>query len=111
MEDPMIVRSWRAHTSKEMAPLYAEHARTRVFPEIAKIAGHQGDLVLRRDHDANVEIVVLTFWSSMQAIEIFAGPTPDVAVVEPEAQALLLDYDRTVQHYEIAGSSSLPFSS
>jgi heme-degrading monooxygenase HmoA len=111
MEDAMIVRSWRAHATRENAPLYAEHALSQVFPAIAKIAGHQGALVLRRDHDANVEIVVLTFWSSMQAVEAFAGPTPDVAVVEPEAQAVLLDYDHTVQHYEIAGSSSLPLSS
>lgn len=80
----------------------------RVFPEIAKLAGHQGALLLRRDRDTDVEIVVLTFWASMPAVEAFAGATSDLAVVEPQAQAVLLDYDRTVQHYQIAGSAGLP---
>jgi hypothetical protein len=47
----------------------------------------------------------------MRAVEAFAGPTPHLAVVEPQAQAVLLDYDRMVQHYEVSGSSNLPFSS
>ena len=34
----MIVRSWRAHATRENAPLYAEHALSQVFPAIAKIA-------------------------------------------------------------------------
>ena len=105
----MIVRSWRARASRDKAALYGEHTRSRVFPEIAKIAGHQGALLLCRDGDTDVEIVVLTLWSSMQAVEAFAGGTPDLAVVEPEAQAVLLDYERTVQHYELSGSSGLSF--
>ena len=106
----MIVRSWRARASRDKAPLYVEHARSRVFPEIAAIAGHKGALVLSRDADSGVEIVVLTFWASMQAITAFAGADPDRAVVEPEAEAVLLDYDRTVQHYEVATASGLPFA-
>jgi heme-degrading monooxygenase HmoA len=105
----MIVRSWRARASREKAPLYIEHARSRVFPHIAHIAGHKGALVLRRDRDGDVEILVLTVWSSMQAIAAFAGDAPEHAVVEPEAEALLLNYDRTVQHYEVAAASGLPF--
>ena len=105
----MIVRSWRARASREKAPLYVEHARSQVFPEIAAIPGHAGALVLRRDTGGDVEIVVLTVWSSMQAIAAFAGDTPERAVVEPEAQAMLLDYDRMVQHYEVAAASGLPF--
>jgi heme-degrading monooxygenase HmoA len=111
MEDAMIVRSWRAHATRENAPLYIEHALSHVFPAIAKIAGHQGALVLNCNNRNDVEIVVLTFWCSKQAVEEFAGSTPDVAVVEAEAQAVLLDYDRTVRHYHIAGSSRLPLSS
>jgi hypothetical protein len=42
-------------------------------------------------------------WESMDAIRAFAGPRPDVAVVEPEARAVLSRYDREVRHYEVVG--------
>src|SRR5262249_36838246 len=39
----------------------------------------------------------------MRAVQSFAGPSPEVAIVEPEAQAVLVDFDRTVAHYQLAG--------
>lgn len=36
-----------------------------------------------------------------QAIAAFAGLDLGLAVVEPQARAVLLDYERTVQHYEV----------
>lgn len=106
----MIVRSWRARSTKEKASRYVEHARAHVFPQLAGISGHRGALVLRRDGPAEVEIVVLTFWSSMQAVAAFAGANPDAAVVDPEAQALLLDYDQAVQHHDLVCARGLPMA-
>lgn len=88
----MIVRSWRARASQETAPLYVQHAQSHVFPDIAKLAGHRGALLLRRDSGSDVEIIVLTFWSSMQAIAAFAGLDLGLAVVEPQARAVLGKY-------------------
>ncbi len=45
---------------------------------------------------ADVEITVLTFWDSMEAIVFFAGPSLTKAVVEPEAQALFSSFDDEV---------------
>jgi GNAT superfamily N-acetyltransferase len=99
----VIVRIWRARAANDKAASYVEHATARVFPELRQLPGHKGALVLTKAHDAEVAIQVLTFWQSMQAVRAFAGPSPDVAVVEPEAQAVLLDFDRTVTHYNLAG--------
>jgi hypothetical protein len=52
-----------------------------------------------------VEIVVTTYWQSLAAIDAFAGPDREFAVVAAEAAALLTDYDRRVRHYEVAQSS------
>jgi hypothetical protein len=49
-----------------------------------------------------VEITVTTVWTGFEAIEAFAHPDREAAVVAPEAAALLSDYDRRVRHYEIA---------
>lgn len=37
----------------------------------------------------------------MDAIRAFAGDDVESAVVEPEAVAALVSFDRTVQHYEV----------
>jgi len=48
-----------------------------------------------------VEFLVLTRWTSMEAIRAFAGPNPERAVVEPGAIAALTAYDEEVRHYEV----------
>jgi GNAT superfamily N-acetyltransferase len=99
----VIVRIWRARAAKDQAASYLQHATARVLPELRQLPGHRGALVLTKAQNADVAIQVLTFWESMQAVQAFAGPSPDIAVVEPEAQAVLLDFDRTVAHYQLAG--------
>lgn len=94
----MIARLWSGK-AKDAAngDLYVRHVTRNVFPELKKIAGHKGAQVLRR----NQEFLVITFWESMDAIRRFAGDDPERAVVEPEAQAVLIDYDELVSHYEV----------
>ena len=48
-----------------------------------------------------VEYLVLTRWTSLSAVQAFAGQNPQKAVVEPGAIAALSDYDREVRHYEV----------
>jgi heme-degrading monooxygenase HmoA len=94
----MIARLWRgrARTSKD-ADAYQRHVTTRVLPELNRIPGHCGAQVLRRGE----EFLVITFWESMEAIRRFAGEDAERAVVEPEARAVLAEFDDVVQHYEV----------
>ena len=103
MEIPgSIIRSWRARATEESAGQYvAFFDRLRV--QLAQLAGFRGALVMTRVEDRDlVEISVLTFWDSMDAVTAFASPDVERAVVEPEAQELLLSYDNIVRHYTIA---------
>jgi heme-degrading monooxygenase HmoA len=97
----MIARVWRGETTRENAESYYHHLTGNVMPKLHRIAGHRGAYVLRRDFDARVEFVVITLWESMQAVREFAGNTPDVAVVEPDARAVLADFDEFVRHYTV----------
>jgi hypothetical protein len=49
-----------------------------------------------------IEVVVITFWKSVEAILGFAGADLEAAVVADEAAALLTQFDRRVRHYELA---------
>jgi hypothetical protein len=48
-----------------------------------------------------VEIVTLSFWDSVRAIEAFAGDDIDRAVYYPEDDRYLLERDPRVTHYEV----------
>jgi heme-degrading monooxygenase HmoA len=97
----MIVREWRGRASPERRDAYPEHFRAAVVGDLQRVDGFLGGDLVAREHDGAVEFVVLTRWSSMEAIRAFAGPDVDRAVVEPGAVAALTGYDRTVSHYEV----------
>lgn len=56
---------------------------------------------MRREEGGRTEFLVMTLWESMGAIRRFAGENPERAVVEPEARAVLEEYDDFVRHYEV----------
>jgi heme-degrading monooxygenase HmoA len=94
----MIARRWTARASVEGGRAYVEFFREVLAPALAHIDGHSGALVFDRQLEDGVEIMVLTFWESMEAMARFAGDVPERAIVEPEARAVLRDFDATVDH-------------
>ena len=69
----VFVRSWSARATPEGAESYRRHFEDDVLPSLRAIAGQRGALLLRRADGAAAELVVLTFWDSMDAIRAFAG--------------------------------------
>ena len=61
----------------------------------------------RRELGGNgaVELTAHTFWASPAAIRAFAGDDITVAIVEPEARAMLLDFDRTTTHRSVVAEA------
>ncbi|MFF0524325.1 antibiotic biosynthesis monooxygenase family protein [Actinomadura nitritigenes] len=94
----MIARVWRATATAEGADAYREHFTTSVLPTLRRLDGHRGAYLFRLDGDDRVELEVMTLWESAEAIRAFAGNDMTTAVVEPEARAVLLTYDKTVSH-------------
>ena len=105
----MIVRLWSARTTLAQAQVYVLHFSDEVLPTLRKFAGYLSSSVLTRPTESAVEILVMTVWQSLSAIDAFAGPDPEAAVVAPEAAALLTDYDRRVRHFEVARADNLSF--
>jgi heme-degrading monooxygenase HmoA len=97
----VIARYWSATTTREKAPEYAHHLTTAVFPELTRLNGYEGGKLLQREADGRVEILVITFWKSLECINAFAGADLENAVVPDKAAALLTDFDRRVKHFEV----------
>ena len=98
----MIARTWHGHADEDRADAYVDHLRRSVVPALSTIDGYRGIFLLRRETDDGVEFGVLTLWDSMDAIRRFAGETPEIAVVAPDAKAVLTRFDAHVKHYEVA---------
>ncbi len=97
----MIARLWSARATPAQAPAYVQHLRTQVLPAVRGVAGYAGAQLLQRAGPDEVEILVITWWRSLEAIRGFAGDDLEGAVVADEAAALLTDFDRRVRHYEL----------
>jgi heme-degrading monooxygenase HmoA len=98
----MIARLWRGVAlDLPNAQAYLRHFEATVLPTLATIDGYRDARVLRREDRGRVELVVMTLWDSMAAIRRFAGADCERAVVEPEARAVLAEYDDFARHYEV----------
>ena len=98
----MIVRIWRGQATADKADAYFKHVTETVFPELKTLAGHEGAWLLRREVDGQIEFLAVTFWESVDSSRSFAGDDIATAIVEPEARAVLADFDDFARHYELA---------
>ena len=98
----MIARLWRGVAEGGNADTYQRHATATVFPALRDIPGHRGAFLLRRATGERTEFLAVTLWDSIDAIRAFAGADAEKAVVEPEARAVLAEFDDFARHYEVA---------
>jgi heme-degrading monooxygenase HmoA len=102
----LTVRTWAATASGAGAADYSRYFADTLLPQLRALPGFKGAYLLRRglpqedqeDQEDITELTAHTFWESPAAIRAFAGDDITVAIVEPEAQAMLLDFDRTAAH-------------
>ena len=97
----MISRQWRGVASREHADAYVQHLRTATFPALRRLPGFVDASILRRVVPEGVEFLIVTQWTSLDAIRAFAGANVDAAVVPEAVAAMMVDYDRVVRHYEV----------
>src|SRR5207253_9684999 len=97
----MVARVWTAKARKESADEYARHFTAHVVPALKRIDGYKRATLLRRVDADPAELVVISSWTSTNAIREFAGSDMNRAVVADQAQRMLLSFDETVQHYSV----------
>ena len=97
----MIARHWRGVARGSRARDYEHHLRLETLPSLTRMSGFVDAAVFRRSVNNGIEFLVVTRWQSLDAIREFAGADPEAAVVPPAVEAMMVEYDRRVTHYEV----------
>ena len=104
----MIVRIWHGVTAAAKADEYLDYLRATGVPDYRGTEGNRGAYVLRRIEDDRAHFLTVSFWESIEAIKRFAGSNPERARYYPEDEVFLLDFEPTVEHYEVLSGPRRP---
>ena len=97
----MIARVWRGATRADDAEAYARYMGETGVEGLDATPGNEGVLMLRRLEGDRAEFVMISLWSSEEAIRAFAGDDISIAVFYPEDDRYLIERELTATHYEV----------
>jgi heme-degrading monooxygenase HmoA len=97
----MIARIWHGATPAAQADAYLELLFETGMRDYRATPGNRGAYVLRRLEGERAHFLTLTFWDSWEAVKAFAGDAPEKARYYSEDERFLLEFEPTVQHYEV----------
>ena len=98
----MIARLWHGTTNTAKADEYLAFLQERALPDYRGTPGNIAAYILRREAGDITHFSTLTYWSSLAAIAAFAGADISRAKYYPEDEGFLLEFEPTVQHFEVA---------
>jgi heme-degrading monooxygenase HmoA len=100
----MILRHWKGIARVEEADNYIRYLETETFPQISTIQGFIEAKILKRIVEQGVEFLIISTWETIESIKQFAGDVAHTAVVPPNVQVMMVEFDSFATHYEIARS-------
>lgn len=100
----MISRHWSGLAHPQHADSYRHHLESETIPALRALPGFLGAAVHSRTVRHGVEFIVITHWTSLDAIRGFSGDDLELAVVPTAAQSLMQRYDARARHYEVVVS-------
>jgi heme-degrading monooxygenase HmoA len=98
----MIARTWRGWTRREDSDAYLDYVESTGGRAARETPGNRGFYVLRRQDGDRIEFMTMSLWDSLDSIRAFAGDDLEVVFYD-EDDRYLVDRERFVTHYEIAG--------
>jgi len=94
---------WKGWTTQGNASAYEELFRDIVLPKVTQgVSGYISTNLLRREAGEEVEFTTIFWFESLDAIKSFAGPNFEQAVVPDLVKELMLHYEETVHHHDVA---------
>jgi heme-degrading monooxygenase HmoA len=101
----MVVRIWHGRVPTSKAIAYREFLCQRAVPDYRAVAGNLSVQILQRTEGDVTHFITMTTWENMQAIKGFAGEKVETAKYYPEDHDFLLEFEPSVVHYDVVGSS------
>jgi len=96
-----VSRHWSGICRREKADAYITHLQNETFKKLETIDGFVGASILKRDVKEGVEFLIVTEWENLDAIKKFAGENAATAVVPKAVDEMMIQYDKSVRHYEV----------
>jgi len=104
-EDQVIARIWHGTTPLGKADAYTKLLNEKAIPDYQGTPGNLAVHILRRDIGDKSHFLTLTFWESLEAVKAFAGEPVEKAKYYPEDKDFLLEFEPTVAHWDVTGST------
>ena len=101
----MIIRMWHGRVHQSNASTYREFLIRRAIPDYQSVEGNLDVKILERHEQDATHFITMTSWVSLDAIKAFAGQDPEKAKYYPEDNAYLLEFEPSVVHYEVVGTT------
>jgi heme-degrading monooxygenase HmoA len=96
-----VLREWRAMIRRDLKDEYVSYVKATGLAGYLSTPGNLGASVAVRDiNDERAEIVTLSWWTDVEAIQAFAGQNFEIARYYPEDDRFLLTRPERVLHYE-----------
>lgn len=102
---PLIARYWKCLCPRDRRAAFLEHLERTGVAETRAVPGCLGHVVLEREpsgpagHHALIEISLVTFWESMEAVKAYAGERPERAKLYPDDEDYGIISDLEVLHF------------
>lgn len=96
----MIIRTWKARTTRDMEANYFNRVRNVVLPHLKTFHGYSGAHFAKRELADDLEILVITFWESEAALKAFTGEESEESYMPPEVAETLVSFDHNSDHFE-----------
>jgi heme-degrading monooxygenase HmoA len=101
-ETSTIMRIWTGTVRTADRAVYAAYVEETGMREYRQTPGNLAAHLLLRDlPDGLTEVMTVSHWDSVEAIEAFAGKNIGRAVFYPQDDRYLVDHGETVRHYEV----------
>jgi heme-degrading monooxygenase HmoA len=99
--EAMVARTWHGSTAVEKADEYLEFLRTVGLSEYSSVEGSERAFVLRRLEGDVAHFILLSFWTSIDAIKAYSGEDVGVPRYHPNDRNYLLELEQSVEHYVV----------
>ena len=97
----MIARIWHGKTKSSNQEAYTRLLKKLAVPDYKKTTGFKGLSFLTNIQGGEAHFTLITYWENMEVIKNFAGDDVEKARYYPEDSEFLLEFEETVQHYEV----------
>lgn len=98
---PMVARMWHGRTLVSKTDAYTNYLNEAGLTKIRKIPGNKGVQMFLRNTGQETEFYVISYWSSREAIQNFAGKDINKVRSLPRDPEFLIEIEPTVKHFDL----------